>query len=68
MMTRRSISPGRHPARIRGIVGIVAVASFLAALALLFTASAAAMVAFPIAFAASAVVAGADSRDLGHRP
>ena len=68
MMTRRPIPSGRHPARTRGIVGVVAIAAFVASLALLFTVPAAAMLAFAIAFAASAVVAGADSRDLGHRP
>jgi hypothetical protein len=68
MMTRRPISPGRHPARTLAIVGVVAIASFVASLVLLFKAPAAAMLAFAIAFAASAAVAGADSRDLGHRP
>jgi hypothetical protein len=66
-MTMRTEVHGWHPARTRGVLATVALGSLLAGTTLLFVAPAAAAPWFAIAFAASAVVAGADSRDRGPR-
>jgi len=62
MVPERRSHPSVHPARVRALVSVVAIALLVAGSATILVSPALAAMVFAIAFAASAAVAGADSR------
>jgi len=65
MVPERRSHPSVHPARVRALVAGVAIALLITGSASILISPALAAMVFAVAFAASAAVAGADSRGWG---
>ena len=65
MVPERRSHPWVHPARARALVSVVAIALLITGSATILVSPGLAAMVFAVAFAASASVAGADSRGWG---